>query len=99
MGIESDLTMSCSYEKKLEEDSEMLTPTYDTAVNIKCFRYGDTRNIRGAFEHANFSDQTYLLAQEVFVGDKIDGQVVASVFLVPDFDGSPYLYEVHLMTS
>lgn len=99
MDIDSYMTMTCSYEKKLEEDSEMLTPTYDTAVNIKCFRYGDTRNIRGAFEHANFSDQTYLLAQEVFVGDKIDGQVVASVFLVPDFDGSSQLYEVHLMTA
>lgn len=93
------MTMSCVYEKKLGEDTEMLTPTFDTAINIKCFRYGDTRNIRGAFEHASFSEQTYLLVQEVFVGDKIDGQVVASVFLVPDFDGSSQLYEVHLMTS
>lgn len=97
MDINRYLTMTCSYEKNEGYDEEFMTAGYAAAVTIPCFRYGDIRNIRTVDAQDNMSDQTYLIAEHVKAGDKIDGQVVRRVFEIPDFDGTNCLYEAHVL--
>ena len=94
MDINEYLTMKCTYAAVSEYDSEFRTPTFSAEEEIPCFKYGDKVNLYTPDTRTSLSDQTYLLAQRVNPGDKIDGQIVKSCFEYPDFDGSDTLFEV-----
>lgn len=99
MTIDSYLTMECNWTKKGNIDPEFRTPTLDETVEIACFKYGSTLGIRTSDTNTEMSDMTYLVKENVQVGDKIDNQIVRNVVMIPEFNGTEVLYEVHVMKA
>ena len=87
MNYSEYMKMECVVEKYLGENENTSESKYDTPKTIKCFKHGKRLYVRDEFSSAIVSAQSYIVEEELTEKDIIDGQVIKSIDLIPDFDG------------
>jgi len=81
-------------ERMTGKDPDTRMDSYGAPEVIKVFRHGGLARIHTGQGDTTVSMQKYSTVDDIKIGDKINGQVVQSVEIVPEFDGSEPLFEV-----
>ena len=93
MDYSSYMTMSCVIRRKLDEDEDTFMPRFSASQTRECFKYGKMVYVRQNDSFGLVSAQAYVMNKEISIGDEVDGQIVKSVNIIPEFDGTKVLYE------
>lgn len=88
LNVDKYLTMQANWEPSLGFNEDFQTEEYGAVSTLKCFIYGELKEIRSDVGYEFISTQNYVSNNlSVKRGDKLDGMVVHEIKQYFDFPG------------